>query len=238
MCSNSAADEPKKEVQTNGRFTRTIEVKQDLKYLLFLPKDYDPERAEGWPMILFLHGAGERGNDLSRVKVHGPPKQAETDRDFPFVLVSPQCPEGKTWDVSELNGLLDQAITEHNIDTNRIYLTGLSMGGYGTWSLGIANPERFAAIVPICGGGERLSILLADEAKKVILMKLPVWAFHGGKDPVVPMEETERMIDALERMGTKNAKLTIHPDAGHDSWTQTYEDPEFYPWLLKQTRSR
>ncbi|WP_146599638.1 carboxylesterase family protein [Novipirellula aureliae] len=236
MSSFSAAEEPKQVVQTAQKFSRTIELKQELDYLLFLPKDYDAERADGWPMILFLHGAGERGNDLERVKVHGPPKQVESDPDFPFVLVSPQCPKNETWDVAELNGLLDEILSKHNIDTDRIYLTGLSMGGFGTWSLGISNPERFAAIAPICGGGERLSVVLAAGSRKDALKKLPVWAFHGGKDPVVPLAESESMIDAMKRVGAEDVKLTIYPEAGHDSWTKTYKDPEFYSWLLQQKR--
>ncbi len=233
VSSRATADEPKREVQSAEHFSRTIEVKQDLDYLLFLPADYDPARAEGWPMILFRHGAGERGNDLSRVKVHGPPKQVQSNPDFPFILVSPQCPEGETWDVSQLNGLLDDVIAKHNVDETRVYLTGLSMGGFGTWSLGIANPERFAAIAPICGGGQRLPVLVAGSEKKQALKSLPVWAFHGEKDSVVAVEESKRMVDALKRLGNENVKLTIYPDAGHDSWTQTYDDPDFYPWLLQ-----
>jgi len=236
MSSFTDAEEPKQEVQTAHTFSRMIELKQELDYLLFFPKDYDAKRAEGWPMILFLHGAGERGNDIARVKVHGPPKQAESDPNFPFVLVSPQCPKDETWDVAELNGLLDEVIAKHNIDTDRVYLTGLSMGGFGTWSLGVSNPERFAAIAPICGGGERLPVLLAAGPRKEALMNLPVWAFHGGKDPVVPLEESERMVDSMKRMGAEDIKLTIYPEAGHDSWTQAYEDPKFYAWLMQQKR--
>jgi len=222
--------------QTAGEFRRTVTVEQSLDYLLFLPRDYDPEREKGWPMILFLHGAGERGSDLARVKAHGPPKLAESDPEFPFVVVSPQCPEGETWDESVLAGLLDQVIDERNIDRDRVYLTGLSMGGFGTWSLGLARPERFAAIAPICGGGERLKVLLAGRRKAEAVRRLPVWAFHGAKDPVVALEESERMVDALKRAGAENVRLTVYPEAGHDSWTETYDNPEFFRWLLEQKR--
>ncbi len=225
-----------KHVQTSHHFTRTIELKQTLDYLQFLPRDYDAKRAGGWPLILFLHGAGERGSDVSKVKVHGPPKRVESNPDFPFVLISPLCPPGKTWNVSELNGLLDKVLVELNIDQNRVYLTGLSMGGYGTWELGIAHPERFAAIAPICGGGERLPILLATGSRREDLQTLPVWAFHGGKDSVVPVEESTRMVEALNHIGAEDVKLTIHPNAGHDSWTQTYDDPAFYRWLQQHRR--
>jgi len=222
--------------QTPQRFTRTVTLEQSLDYLLFLPENYDADTPEGWPLMLFLHGAGERGSNLERVKVHGPPKQAAGDPHFPFVLVSPQCPEDEVWNVAELAGLLDAVITTHNIDTNRIVLTGLSMGGYGSWSLGLAHPERFAAIAPICGGGEILSILLAPAAKREHLQTLPIWAFHGANDPVVPPEESQKMIHALKRAGARNATLTIYPDTDHDSWTATYANPEFYRWLLEQRR--
>ncbi len=191
------------DAQTAQRFSRNLTVQQELSYLLYLPNDYDADRGDGSPLMLFLHGAGERGNDLSKVKAHGPPKMVENGHDFPFVLVSPQCPEGKLWDASTLSGLLDDLIANHNIDVDRIYLTGLSMGGYGTWSLGMSEPERFAAIAPICGGGEVIKVLLPSDATKEAFNRLPVWAFHGAKDQVVPLEESERMIGALKRGARK-----------------------------------
>lgn len=222
--------------QTPQQFRYKAVEKQELNYLLYLPKAYDADRESGWPLMLFLHGAGERGNDLARVKIHGPPKLVETDPDFPFVLVSPQCPEDQTWDTSALSRLLDDVTARLNIDTDRVYLTGLSMGGYGTWNLGIAEPQRFAAIAPICGGGELLDILLVPAAQRAALQNLPVWAFHGGEDTVVPVDESQRMVAGLKRLGSKNVKLTIYPDAGHNSWTQTYDNPEFFTWLLQHKR--
>lgn len=221
---------------TTKTFHRTLTVEERLDYLLFLPANYDPGRTEGWPLMLFLHGAGERGADLSLAKKHGPPKRAEADAHFPFVLVCPQCPEGRVWRNSELIGLLDSVAAAHNIDTNRIYLTGLSMGGYGTWSLGLAEPGRFAAIAPICGGGERIAVVLAGRTQREAILRLPVWAFHGAKDPVVPVEESERMVQMLKGMGAEQVRLTIYPDAEHDSWTRTYDNPEFCEWLLPQRR--
>ena len=223
--------------QSTNTFKRTVTVEERLDYLLFLPRDYDPARAEGWPLILFLHGAGERGADLDLVKKHGPPKLVETGPDFPFIVVSPQCPADKTWENRVLLGLLDEVISTHNVDTNRVYLTGLSMGGYGTWSLGLAQPERFAAIAPICGGGERIGVLLASRAHQKALQSLPVWAFHGAKDPVVPLEESQRMIDALQKVGVTDVKLTVYPEAGHDAWTETYDNPLFFQWLLQRQRT-
>lgn len=220
-------------VQTVNTFTRSITVHERLNYLLFLPADYDSARSKGWPLVLFLHGAGERGANLDDVKRHGPPKLVERGADFPFILVSPQCPVGSIWEVSPLMGLLDEVIATHNVDTNRVYLTGLSMGGYGTWSLATAHPERFAAIAPICGGGQPVSIYLAAGPRQQALRNLPVWAFHGAKDPVVPPEESQRMVDAMRRVGDREVKLTIYPEAQHDSWTETYDNPEFFQWLLR-----
>jgi predicted peptidase len=216
------------------RFTKTQSA--ELDYLLFLPKGYDARAEKRWPMILFLHGAGERGTDVWKVAVHGPPKNVATHPDFPFIVVSPQCPEHHVWSKDALLALLDDFTETHAVDTNRIYLTGLSMGGYGTWDLGLAHPEKFAAIVPICGGGQTISVLLVSPDKASALRTLGVWAFHGGKDPVVSLAESQRMVDALKKAGVNDVKLTVYPEAGHDSWTETYNNPELYDWLLEHQR--
>ena len=129
---------------------RTIKV--TMKYLLYLPNDYDQK--EAWPLMVFLHGIGESGDNLELVKKHGPPKLIAAGKQFPFIVVSPQCPKNSWWEPLELKTLLDEIVEKYKVDTNRIYLTGLSMGGFGTWSLAAMQPDRFAAIVPICGGGE------------------------------------------------------------------------------------
>jgi predicted peptidase len=208
----------------------------EVRYLLHLPKGYDPNGSQRWPLILFLHGAGERGTNLQRVAVHGPPKLVKEGKDFPFILVAPQCPEGERWQNDSLLRLLAHIMAEHKVDPGRVYLTGLSMGGYGTWSLALASPEKFAAIVPICGGGQTIDALLASRGKAAALRSLPVWAFHGAKDPVVPVEESERMVNAFKKVGVKEVKLTVYPEANHDSWTETYNNPELYQWLLQQER--
>jgi len=209
-------------------FEKEITKTLSCKYLLFLPEGYGKEQKR-WPLMLFLHGAGERGDDLNKVKVHGPPKIVETRKDFPFIVVSPQCPEDDWWTkkTEVLINLLDDIIARYDIDTERVYLTGLSMGGYGSWALASEYPGRFAAVVPICGGGNRImSIFLKD---------MPIWAFHGGKDSVVPVEESKELVEAINARGG-NAKLTIYPDANHDSWTETYNNQEVYDWLLKHRR--
>jgi predicted peptidase len=203
-------------------------------YLLFLPEGYEAKSEKRWPLILFLHGAGERGNDIWKVATHGPPKNVKQHPEFPFIVVSPQCPEGEIWSNDLLLALLDQITRTHAVDTNRVYLTGLSMGGYGTWNLGLTHPEKFAAIVPICGGGELITILLPHDEKA--LKSLGVWAFHGAKDPTVPLDESQRMVDQLKKKGLTDVKLTIYPEAGHDSWIQAYNDPELYRWLLAHER--
>jgi len=205
-------------------------------YLLFLPKGYDTQAGKKWPLILFLHGAGERGSDVWKVAVHGPPKYVASHPEFPFIVVSPQCPEGQTWSSDVLLGLLDDIQQHYQVAASRVYLTGLSMGGYGTWDLGLTHPDRFAAIVPICGGGELIKVLLVNDKQSQALKTLGVWAFHGGKDPVVPLEESERMVNLLKKSGVPNVKLTVDPEAGHDSWTKAYNDPELYDWLLKHQR--
>jgi predicted peptidase len=207
------------------QITKTV----SCNYLLYLPKGYG-EQDQKWPLMLFLHGSGERGDDLDLVKRHGPPKLVAEGKDFPFIIVSPQCPLGQWWPekIDTLVALLDDVQSAYAVDPNRVYLTGLSIGGYGTWALACEHPDRFAAIAPICGGGEPF---LADRLRDV-----PVWAFHGAKDPVVPVIESEVMVEAVRRAGGQ-AKLTIYPDAGHDAWTAAYNDPELYVWLLSHRRA-
>jgi len=218
----SAAAEPSG-AQTAAVLNTQVAVR--LGYLLSLPQDY--ERRSSWPLLLFLHGAGERGDDLEMVKRHGPPKLIAAGKEFPFIVVSPQCPRGKWWEPIELAALLDEIGRNYKVDPDRVYVTGLSMGGFGSWRLAAYAPERLAAIAPICGGGETYW------AKE--FAQLPTWAFHGAKDTVVLLERSQAMVDALTKAGG-SPKLTIYPEAGHDSWTATYDDPKLYEWLLEQRR--
>jgi predicted peptidase len=222
----SADDKTKNGKQQNKHFEKEITVKVKLDYLLYLPPGYDKEE-KAWPLVLFLHGAGESGQDLNKVKVHGPPKLVEAGKEFPCIIVSPQAPR-MGWDVATLNAMLDDVVANHKVDKDRIYVTGLSMGGFGTWALAAAHPDRFAALVPICGGGN------PADAKK--LKNIPIWVFHGAKDNVVPPGRSEAMVKALESAGAANVKFTLYPEAGHDSWTETYNNPEMWDWLLKQKR--
>jgi predicted peptidase len=220
-----AAEPPATPVQQEKHFEAQVKVTAKIDYLLFLPQGYEQSK-QSWPLMLFLHGAGESGTELAKVKVHGPPKIVESKPDFPFILVSPQS-AGRGWNSDTLNALLDDVIRKYRVDKSRVYLTGLSMGGYGTWSLAAAHPERFAAIVPICGGGN------PADAKK--LAALPIWVFHGAKDPTVPVQRSREMVEAIKSAGG-NVKFTEYPEAGHDCWTETYNNPELYKWLLAQKR--
>ena len=214
--------------EPGGQTTQKLDahVRVEMDYLLYLPAGYDADRA--WPLVLFLHGAGERGSNLQLVKKHGPPKLAASGMDFPFILVSPQCVADRSWEPVDLTALLDQVIKTHNVDLDRVYVTGLSMGGFGTWRLAAYTPKRFAAIAPVCGGGETFWAKLIKD--------IPTWAFHGALDTVVPPERSRQMVEAITKRGGE-PKLTVYPDAKHDSWTETYDNPAFYEWLLSQKRS-
>jgi predicted peptidase len=201
------------------------QVKIEMRYLLYLPREYDTK--ESWPLLLFLHGSGERGDDLELVKVHGPPKLIAAGKDFPFIVVSPQCPKEQWWEPIELVALLDDVGLRYKVDADRVCVTGLSMGGFGTWRLAAYAPDRFAAIAPICGGGE------PSWAKK--FASVPTWAFHGALDEGVPLDRSGEMVVALKKKGG-NPKLTVYPEAGHDSWTEAYDNLELYTWLLAQKR--
>lgn len=231
--------------QTTGKMSKSV-YGQQLSYLLHVPSGNVPK--QGRPLLLFLHGAGERGDQLAKVKVHGPPKLTGKIDDLKrCVVVSPQCPAGGWWKPEVLKVLLDEVIEkfEGTVDTSRLYCTGLSMGGYGTWGLVSKYPDLFAAAAPICGGGDikRLKARVSHRGAPDFDIKelerakdLPIWAFHGAADPVVPQKESELLVDALKAAGAKSVKLTSYPGVGHDSWTRTYNDPAFYKWLFAQER--
>ncbi len=205
-----------------------------LEYLLHLPKDLNRRKKEKWPLILFLHGAGERGSDLDRVRVHGIPRIVEEWSDFPFITVSPQCPVNSWWSdqIPALDALLNKVVAEYPVDEDRLYLTGLSMGGFGTWHLAVTYPDRFAALAPICGSGP----WHAGFPERVRDIKhVPTWVFHGAKDRTVLPRESKVLVKALKACGG-NVRFTLYPHAGHDSWTETYQNPELYEWFLSHKK--
>jgi predicted peptidase len=220
--------------QKSLAFIGQVQKEVGLKYLLHLPEDYDNSSSKKWPLILFLHGMGERGDDVELVKRHGIARIAETKGGLPFITVSPQCPADSWWlfETDALVLLLDEIIRTYSVDTDRVYLTGLSMGGFGTWYLASLYPERFAAIAPICGGGLRQ---IGFPERAAALKDVPVWAFHGSDDNVVPVQESQKIVDYLQSIGA-NVKFTVYPGVKHDSWTETYNNPELYEWFLQYAR--
>ncbi|MCW3987384.1 MAG: prolyl oligopeptidase family serine peptidase [Candidatus Bathyarchaeota archaeon] len=217
--------------QTEQQFDKRIEKNVSLKYLLYLPPKY--EMKSTWPLVLFLHGMGQRGNDLDLIKKHGIPKIVE-EQAYPFVAVSPQCPSESQWtmELDALHALILDILKSYAIDRSRIYLTGLSMGEYGAWHLAEAYPHLFSAIIPICGG-TRPMIGFPEKIK--VLKDTPIWVFHGAKDDVVPLKNSQDLVDVLTKQ-RGNVKFTIYPEAGHDSWTSTCENPDVFAWLMTQKR--
>ena len=197
-----------------------------LDYVVYLPDGYYYRRERRWPLILYLHGAGAVGRDIGRARAGGIPLYLEKGGRLPFVVVAPQSPQ-YGWDIAALGALLDEVVRRYRVDEARVYLSGTSMGGYGTWAFAAAHPGRFAAIAPICGGG--------DPAWADRLRSVPIWAFHGAEDAVVPPEESRKMVAALERAGG-DVRLTIYPGVGHDSATMTYADHKLYDWFLAHRR--
>lgn len=255
-------------------------------YYVYLPKGYASEPNKAWPMMLFLHGAGERGNgrtDLEKVLIHGPLMEAWVQgRDLPMIIVAPQAPfpddkdnpepvkEGfnekrsagakapeRVYPLSdtkpipedwgplrdrgdgavinawvrmekELSYMVRMAATEYKVDRKRIYLSGISMGGFGSFAIGAKYPEVFAAIAPVCGGGDPSTVGALANAQR------PMWIFHGGRDRVVSPSESLRMVNALLEKGNRNILFTVHEDLGHNVWTRIYAGEDFYRWILEQ----
>lgn len=196
------------------------------QYLLYLPKNVN-QRGKLWPLILYLHGSSLRGDNIERLKAYGLPHRLATDGDFPFIVVSPQCPAGRSWDDAEaLNALLDEVVRRFPVDTSRIYLSGISLGGNGAWFLGSRHPERFAAIAPLCGP--------AQTTWACSLKEVPVRVYHGAKDTTVPLQRSEAMVKTLKECGG-DVELIVLPKAGHDL-SRIYEEDELYDWFLKHRK--
>lgn len=199
---------------------------RNLEYIVRFPDGFEEEKE--YPVIFFIHGAGGRGGKIEEAREHSQFLHIDKMDGFPLVCVAPICPcATATWfDYFEtLKDFVRHVIAFDFVDASRVYITGGSMGGYTTWELGMSMPELIAAIVPICGGG------MYWNAGR--LVNVPVWAFHGKLDPIVLVEESEKMVNAVNKRGG-NAKLTIYPENKHDAWNDTYSNPEVYKWLLEQ----
>lgn len=197
-----------------------------IDHLLYLPGDYDQNRGR-WPLVLFLHGAGERGAEVVDVARAGPPCLVANGYKLPAIVVSPQCPPRHDWQPEILLSLIDEVSMLYRVDARRIYVTGYSMGGIGTWALAAAAPERFAAAAPLCGAG--------DTSRAEAFRSLPLWVFHGEDDKVVPLKESQEMVDAVRAVGG-NVEFTVYPGEGHGICGRTYAREDFWHWLLRQRR--
>lgn len=200
---------------------------EPLHYLRFLPDGYEEGKH---PLVVFLHGAGERGKNLDLVKKHGPPKTAMDGHGFPFILVAPQCPEGRWWNPDEVIALTRELVKTLRVDATRVHLTGLSMGGFGTWACLAKAPDLYASGVPICGGG--------DPSVAAALKDIPIWAFHGEKDQAVPVAKTREMEAAIREAGGKRLRATYYPDQAHESWTPAYANPALFAWMMLQQKKQ
>ena len=201
---------------------------QGYRYLLYKPKLKVAKKANPkLPLLVFLHGRGERGDNLNQVKKHGPAKIVET-KDLPFIIASPQCPRTDLWWKPKIvAGLIDELLQKHPVDPTKVYLTGLSQGGFGTWATAAQYPDKFAAIAPVCGGGKKEWVGKYGN--------LPIWNFHGDADKVVPVRLSRVMVDAIKQ-GNGNVKHTEYPGVGHDSWTKTYRNSKLYDWFLSHSK--
>lgn len=214
------------QTESKGTFTTELTYKKNYGYILQSPENKKSKK----PLIVFLHGSGERGSDVDKVKVHGPLKYIKTHQLDAYIL-APQCPDDDYWDAEALYRLIQKIQKENNIDPDRIYLTGLSMGGWGAWNLAIAHPEMFASLVPICGFVDRVPMI--ENCK---LAAIPTRIFHGLLDDVVSVDYATTIYKKLKACENAKVQLTIFDDANHDSWSRVYDNPEIYDWMLAQKR--
>ncbi|MEK7793257.1 MAG: alpha/beta hydrolase [Candidatus Hydrogenedentota bacterium] len=227
---SAAADDAKAKVETGLVQFKTTASDGERTCALYVPPDYTPKKK--WPLIVFLHGMGERGNDgLKQTTVGiGHAIEANADR-FPCLVVMPQCSPDYVWTAAaaleHIDATIETVLREYSIDKDRVVLTGLSMGGFGSFHYGALHPEMFSCVAPVCGGGQ----VTAAET----LAKLPMWVFHGADDTVVPPARSQTMVEAIRAAGG-DVKYTEYPGVGHNSWDNAYGDPEAIKWMLSQKR--
>lgn len=206
-----------------------ITKKVQMDYLLSFPEGYEDQTRE-WGFIVFLHGMDMRGEDVTQLSNYGLLEIAKQGQlSLPFIVAVPQCPSESFWNMERdsLSALVAEITSKHRVDSNRIYAIGYSMGGYGVWDLAIHNPNTFAAIVPLSSGGQI--------SKAAHLNNTAIWAFHGAKDNIVPLEQMTNMVDAV-KIHQRDVKLTVYPDMGHDIMRKTLGNQELYTWLLEQKK--
>lgn len=212
--------------EIKATFNKNIREQHQISYILDLP----PAATKPIPLIVFLHGSGERGTDLEKVKAHSPFSYRHLIPE-PVAILAPQCPPDTWWDTEAVYHLIREIQSKYNIDASRIYLTGLSMGGWGTWKLSNEHPEMFAAVVPVCAPSDRWMRATIHRYKG-----LPIKIFHGGNDDIVNPVNSIEIYQALKKINP-DVSLTIFPDDNHNSWDSTYSDPKLYEWMLSQKKS-
>jgi len=242
------ADSPPKNSEFE-KCTFTNPAGKQLPYRLLKPEGYDPSAMVTYPLVIFLHGIGERGSDNEAQLLNGVREFAKPEirKKHPCFVIAPQCPAEQFWITADRKGfdiivkmpkapaeplglvheLMDSLPAQYHIDQTRIYATGLSMGGFGTWDMLARWPDRFAAAIPVCGGGYEPAV--------PNFAKIPIWVFHGGADPLVKAAYSRTMVDAIRKAGGKPG-YTEYPGVGHESWVQTYRNPDVLEWLFAQKK--
>lgn len=209
--------------------TMNTVVTESLSYYLYYPASYQVNKDEKFPLLLFLHGGGESGDTLSTIKSNGPPKLIAEGKQFPFLILAPQNPyKMKWWNTRAVEQLLDTIVANNRVDTNRIYLTGLSRGGSAAWEMVVQYPDKFAALAVVCG-------MTPGPYASWINKNLPIWVFHGEEDQSIPISESENMVNRLLEMGY-NVKFTRYEGVGHNSWEKAYNTAGLYDWLTLQKK--
>ena len=213
--------------ETNGKLKTVVVANYELGYALHKPANIKEKK----PLIVFISGDGEKGTDIEKVKIHGPLKYLKTHQLDAYVL-APQCKEGEKWSIESIYELILKIQKENKIDPNRIYVTGLSSGGWAAWNLALSYPDKFAAIVPISGFVDLIEL---ESACKIA--SIPTRIFHGLVDDVVKVDYAITIYKELKKCNAKDVQLTIFDDAGHDSWSRVYDNPEIYVWMFKQVKT-
>ncbi|KRB55832.1 prolyl oligopeptidase family serine peptidase [Flavobacterium sp. Root186] len=213
--------------ETKGKIKTVIVTNNELGYILHKPANIKEKK----PLIVFISGDGEKGTDIEKVKNHGPFKYLKTHQLDAYVL-APQCKEDEKWSIESIYELILKVQKENKIDADRIYVTGLSSGGWAAWNLALSYPDKFAAVVPISGFVDLIEL---ESVCKIA--NIPTRIFHGLLDDVVKVDYAVSVYKELKKCNAKDVQLTIFDDAGHDSWTRVYDNPEIYDWMLKQKKS-
>ena len=227
LCAAEFALSPDVKAKPQAKHFEKTGLAYALDFLAYTPSSYDKDTAKKWPLVIFLHGSGERGSQVNLVRKNGLPFELDRRGDTPYIMIAPQCPANTRWDVDVLDALLTDLIKSYRVDEKRVVITGLSLGGMGSWEWASAHPERFAGMIPVCGR--------VDPAKTISLKGMPIWAFHGDKDGAVKIEGHIAAIEAAKKNGAE-VKFTVYPGVGHNSGEKAYAEPELEGWILARGR--